>query len=179
MGSAIALPKLTDQQKKFVQLVASGMAQTSAARQAGYKFASVEGYQLMRNPKIAEAIRVEQGKYEHASNMSRKKVLDGLLEAVDIARTMAEPSSMVAAWREVAKICGYYAPEQKKIDISVSGAVTVAQIENLSDDELVKVILEGESQRLSDIDDPDDEVPALPAPQEDLGVDDGRDPDEA
>jgi phage terminase small subunit len=151
---------LTDKQKKFVEFVGGGLTQTAAARQAGFKFASVDGYKLMRTPKIIKALEKERTKYEHASMMTRKKVIDGLLEAVDIARTVSEPSSMVAGWREVARICGYFAPETKQINISVSGAVRVAQIEQMTDEELSKLILEGEAVRVDD-DNLDDDAQAL------------------
>jgi len=165
--------KPTEQCKRFIQNVALGMTQTQAARSAGYAFPTVEGHQLMKRPEVVAAIREEQGKYEHKANMSRKKVMDGLLEAVDIARTMSEPASMVAAWREVAKICGYYAPETKQINLSINGAVQVSQIENMSDEELVKAILEGESVRVEDDDtvSEDPQVALLPAPSDDDGSD--------
>ena len=42
--------------------------------------------------------------------MTRKKVMDMLLESYDMAKLMAEPASMVSAAREIEKMCGYYAP---------------------------------------------------------------------
>jgi Terminase small subunit len=151
MSSSVCLPKeLTNMQKEFVKNYCLGMQQTQAARSAGYKHPSVDGYQLMRQPKIQDGIRVERTKYEHAGNMTRKKVLDGLAEAIDIARTTSEPASMVAGWREVAKICGYYAPETKRLELSVAGSIHVSQLENMTDDELVKAIIEGQSIEVPD-----------------------------
>jgi len=170
---------LTDQQKRFVVAVGQGLSQTAAARHAGYKFASVEGYQLMRNPRVLVALEKERTKYEHASMMSRKKVIDGLVEAIDVARLQAEASSMVAGWREIARICGYFAPETKQINISVNGAIRVAEIEQMTDDELSKLIMDGESTRLDDDDDlPEEDLALLEAPNEFVDAPDTPYPDE-
>jgi hypothetical protein len=80
--------------------------------------------------------------------MTRQKVIDGLKEAIDIARTMSDPQTMVAAWREIARICGYYAPEVKKLELSVIGATHISQIQDMTDEELTKLILEGEFERV-------------------------------
>ena len=149
--------------RKFVANVCMGMTQTSAARNAGFRHPTVDASQLMRLPVIQDAIRLEYGKYEQKANMSRGKVMKGLLEAVDIARTMSEPASMVAAWREVAKICGYYAPEIKNVNISVNGAVHVSQLEDMSDEDLAKLVIEGTAIVVPD----EEELAALPAPYDD------------
>lgn len=162
---------LTDKRQSFVKNYVAGMSQTAAARTAGFKFPTVEACQLMKLPVIQEAIRVERNKYEMASNMTKRRVIDGLKEAIDIARTTSEPASMVGGWREIAKICGYYAPETRRVDITVSGAQQLSQIESMTDEELVKAIIEGQYTDVTD----EDAIPAIPIPQIE---DDGRDPEE-
>lgn len=141
---------LTEQQRAFVKNLSMGMLQGQAARNAGFKFPDVEAGRLLKNPKIIDAVNLEQSKFEKASDMSRKKVIDGLLEAIDVGRTMSDPTAMVAGWREIAKICGYNAPETKRIEFNVTGAVRLSEIEDLSDEDLMKLIIEGESVRLPD-----------------------------
>jgi hypothetical protein len=34
-----------------------------------------------------------------------------MLEAIDRARVRADPAAQIAAWREIGKMLGYYAPE--------------------------------------------------------------------
>lgn len=131
---------LTNKQRLFVDFVLRGMSQTLAAREAGYATPRVDGSQLMRNPKILEALRHLQYKYEKASNMTRKKVMDGMLEAIEMAKLQSEPAVMVAGWREIGRMCGYYAAEKKVIDINVTAKRAIDQMETLSDAELLKMI---------------------------------------
>jgi len=131
---------LNPQQRKFVDNIILGMLQSQAARNAGYKFPYKEARRLMRDEKVMAAIKEEQAKHEKVADISRKKVMDGLLETVQIAKDSQEPMAMVGAWREIARICGYYAPEKKQIDISVNGQVHISRLENMSDEELLKVI---------------------------------------
>jgi Terminase small subunit len=162
---------LTEQQKSFCYNIAVGMIQTQAARAAGYKFPDSSALVLLKQPAVIEQITKEQAKWEKTADMTRKKVIDGLQDAIQIARLQADAQAMVAGWREIARICGYYAPEQKKINITVSGAVQLSQIEDMSDEELAKLIIEGEATRLPDEDDAvSEEVLALTGPSE--GVED-------
>jgi phage terminase small subunit len=100
---------------------------------------------------VQAAIRFSYQKYAQASQMTRKKVMDGLLEAINIAKIQADAGVMVAGWREIGKMCGYYAPEVKKIELSVTTRRVVDQLEVLSDDDLLKIvdenaqIIEGEA----------------------------------
>lgn len=153
----------------FAYNMACGMIQTVAARAAGYAVPASTALVLMKKPAVIERIIAEQAKWEKSADMTRKKVIDGLQDAIEIARLQADAQAMVAGWREIARICGYYAPEQKKINITVSGAVQLSQIEDMSDEELAKVILEGEFKRLPDDDfdaDSEEAVPALIGPTE-------------
>ena len=35
-----------------------------------------------------------------------------------MAREQQDPAAMIAGWREIAKLCGYYAPERRRIEVS-------------------------------------------------------------
>ena len=81
----------------------------------------------------------EWAKAEKMSEMSKKKVMDGMLYAIDQAKLLADPSAQIAGWREVAKICGYYEPQKVKLEVSVSAKRMFSQFETLSDEELLKI----------------------------------------
>jgi phage terminase small subunit len=131
---------LTDKQRAFIDNVLRGMPQTLAARTAGYANAPVEGNRMMKNPKIREALQILHYKHEKASQMTRKKVMDGMLEAIDMARIQGESGVMVAGWREIGRMCGYYAAEKKVIDINITAKRAVDKLEMLSDAELLEMI---------------------------------------
>jgi len=72
--------------------------------------------------------------------MTRKKVMDGMLEAIEMAKLQAEPATMVNGWREIGRMCGYYAAERKILDINITAKRAVDQLEMLSDGELLEMI---------------------------------------
>jgi hypothetical protein len=82
------------------------------------------------------------------SELSKKDVMDMLKEAYDMAKLMAEPSSMVSAAREIGKMCGYYEP--KKVEVSVSAALQKKEsVARLTDAELFAAIEAGQMNLLS------------------------------
>jgi phage terminase small subunit len=143
MGRSVIIPDktysapLTAQQKKLATYVGRGMNWGQAALKAGYA-SEQTAYTLNKDPRVLALVAEEQKKHEAVVNMSREKVMNGFLEAVEIARLQAEPATMVKAWSEVARMCGYYAPETRKIDISISAKRLVDKFETMSDEELLK-----------------------------------------
>lgn len=134
---------LTDKQKLFVKFWAQGESIHTASSRAGYADCGTLAYRMVRMPNVLRLYEAEKAKYEAVADMSRKKVMDMLLESFDMAKLMAEPASMVSAAREIGKMCGYYAPVERKI--SITGNVIVDKMNKLSDAELLK-ILEGSAQ---------------------------------
>ena len=141
-GIAQANPdrNLSQKAKEFVRLWASGESILSASHRAGYSDNGIFCYRLAKDPAVLKLYNAEKLKYEEASHMTRKRVMDGLLEGIAMAKLMSEPASMIAGWREVGKMCGYYEPRKSKIEINVSGNVTVKQLEGLPDHELLKLV---------------------------------------
>lgn len=154
---------LTEKQLLFVRLWAQGETPRTASVLAGYSESSSNiAWKLTRDPAILKLYNAEKKLYEEAGKMTKKRVMDMLEEAYDCAKLVNEPSSMVAAAREIGKMCGYYEPE-KHIHIH-AGAKLVEKMQTLSDEELLEVMekegaLEGVFKRLVE------EPEALPAPQ--------------
>ncbi len=134
------LHSLTDKQKIFVDAMIRGQTQTGAARAAGYSKPHQGANTLMKLPKIREAITHLQSKYERASQMTRKKVMDGMLEAIQMAKVQSDPGVMVNGWREIGRMCGYYAAERKILDVNITAKRAVDKLETLSDAELLEMI---------------------------------------
>jgi len=119
--------------------VGQGMTWTAAARHAGYKSPGSLISVWNADPRMAAIVREEQRKNAEAAQMTRQKVMDGFLEAVSMAKLLSDPHALIKAWAEIAKMCGYYAPEVKKIDISIAAKRVASQMERLTDDELLKL----------------------------------------
>lgn len=138
---------LTEKQRAFAKHWASGMSVNGATVAAGFSANSVTmTYKLTRHPHILALYNEERRKCEEAANVTRQDVMDMLKESFEMAKMLAEPSTMVSAAREIGKMCGYYEPI--KVQISHGGTVAEQrkQMEAMSDEELLKMVAEGGHQ---------------------------------
>lgn len=140
---------LTDKQKLFVKFWAEGESIMSASTRAGYADGGTIAYRMVKMPNILALKSRYEAKYEADAQMTRKKVMDGLLEAIDMAKLLADPTAMISGWREVAKMCGYMEPVKHRVDVNVTGNITMDRINRLSDAELLKMIEQGAPVALS------------------------------
>lgn len=131
---------LTEMQMMFVRHWAAGESILSASARAGYADNGTYAYRLVKDPLVVEIYEREKRLYEASCQMTRKKVMDGFLEAADMARTLGDPTALTGAWREVGKMCGYYEPVRKRIDINVSGGVLIGKVERMDDATLMGII---------------------------------------
>lgn len=154
--------RLSPEEAVFVMNVATTyMTPTAAARIAWPHVTqpSVKANQAMKKPTVQVAIAHERAKYEAASDITRRKVIDGFKEAIDMARVQADPTAMIGGWREIAKVCGHYEPTKQELIITFRGERTLRQMEQMTDEQLLKLAhqeIQGEFT----------EVPALPAPED-------------
>lgn len=146
MAAAAMVPvdkPLTTQQRAFVKFWAEGDSIANAMHRAGYNDQPSYGYRMAKMPNILALYHEEKRLYEEACQMTRKKVMDMLLESYEMAKLMSEPATMVSAAREVGKMCGYYEPTKTQVNVTLNGQVNVAQLGRLSDEELLKIIEQG------------------------------------
>lgn len=136
---------LTDKQKLFVEHWAKGDSVIAASARAGYADGAQMAYRMIYMPNVLKLKAEYEAKYEAEAQMSRKRVMDGFLEAIEMAKLMAEPASMISGWREIAKMCGYMAPIEHKVKMDVSGNVTMQTLTAMSDAELLEMIEKGPS----------------------------------
>lgn len=136
---------LTEKQRQYVvNRVEHGMTQSAAARAAGYSLSSPAVItQLDTNPKIQMAMAKKRAEYAKASQMTRQKVIDGFSEAIAMAKQQGDPIVMVAGWREIGKMCGFYEPTKTKLEVTVNGQIALEKIQSLSDAELLALAEEG------------------------------------
>jgi phage terminase small subunit len=141
---------LSERERLFVDGVMRGMTQTAAARAAGYSDAKHEGSRLMRSPKIIKLVQELHAKYAEAAQVSRKQVLDGMLDAIQMAKMQGDTAVMVAGWREIGKMCGFYAAEKKEVSVNITAKRAIDKLETMTDQELLEMMekdsaaLEGE-----------------------------------
>lgn len=131
---------LTEKQRLFVKFWAEGETIKNASLKAGYNDGAAIAYRMVRMPNILALKAQLSARYEEESQMTRKKVMDMHLEAYEMSKLMAEPATMVAAAREIGKMCGYYAPVEHRVKVDVTGNIILDRMNSLSDAELLKVI---------------------------------------
>lgn len=140
---------LTEKQRAFAREYARGNSVPNAMARAGYSTADYSlGYRLIKMPNVLKIIDAERRAFEEENAMSRKKVMDMLLESYDMAKLSAEPASMVSAAREIGKLCGYYEPRKVQVDVNVQGSIAMGRLNALSDAELLKLIESGDAGTL-------------------------------
>lgn len=88
---------------------------------------------------LPKVVREEGAKNASTIKMTREQVMQGLMDAADMARLAGEPMAMVSAWKEIGRMCGYYAPDvtKKILEIGVSESAKKA-LTLLSDEDLYR-----------------------------------------
>ena len=101
---------LTDKAKLFVKFWAEGNSITTASMMAGYGDGAAYAYKLVHRIDVKQMYEAEKIRYAEAAQATKIDVMAGLKEAIDMAKLMSEPATMIAGWREIGKLCGYYEP---------------------------------------------------------------------
>lgn len=147
---------LTARQKRYVHfLVNANMSHSAAMEAAGFGASTRVSQWLQVHPAVQKAIAEAREECARVSQMTKKRVIDGFLEAIEMARLKADPMVMVAGWREVARMCGFYEPTRHKLDVSVDGHVVIQKLQQLDDAQLLALAdgrvdaLEGEFEVVS------------------------------
>lgn len=146
---------LTEKQVLTVKYWSEGDTLRNALIRAGYNESSTPTLTMTyrNDPAILKAYHAAVEKVEKAADFSRKKFMDGLQDAADLAKLLAEPSTMVAAYREMGKACGYYEPQKVSIDVNVKGNVLLQRLNSMSDEELLRIAgeaIEGQFEVVQD-----------------------------
>ena len=66
---------------------------------------------LKANAAVQDAVRQEQAKVAARIEIDRERVIAELQDAIDIARFRSDSMAMIAGWREIARLCGFYTPQ--------------------------------------------------------------------
>lgn len=134
---------LTEQQRMFVQLWAEGDSIPNAYQRAGYSIQDVSyAYRMTKMPNILKQYNLVKEEFRKAAQMTREEVMLGIKDAIDMAKLMSEPATMIAGFREIGKLCGYYEPKKVDINVNVNGSIAIERMNKMTDAELLKIIEE-------------------------------------
>lgn len=138
---------LTEKQDKFVSAILEGKDRAVAASLAGY--GANHAYNAEKTVAVQEALRAARDELSSAAQISRADVIDGIMEAINLARLAADPASMIKGWTEVGKMLGHYAPEVKRLEITDNQKRLASKFEAMTDEDLLKII-DGTAERVGD-----------------------------
>jgi phage terminase small subunit len=148
---------LTPQQRTFAEEYAKGFSQTQAATRAGYESPSSSGRDLLTNSKVQALISSLQQAHQEIAQFSREEFIEGMKEAIEMARLMSDPQTMIVGFRELGRACGFYEAQKIKVEHTVNGTVRLEQLNTMTDEQLLEILekpaLEGEAVRVEEDDD--------------------------
>lgn len=130
-SSNILLPA----QEVFVEGILNGLSQQAAAEAAG----RINGSQMASVPKIQEEIAKARAQISDATLLRRVDTVNGILDAIQMAKMISDPTAVIRGWVEIGKILGHYAPEVHEVHISMSQARIRDKLEALSDEDLLRL----------------------------------------
>ena len=131
---------LTTKQATFVDAMLTGKDRTEAARAAGYSQPIADGCKTSKSTAVQQALAAARSELSSAAQITRADIIDGFMEAINMAKLAADPASMIKGWSETAKVLGLYAPEVKKIEMSMNQKRLASKYEAMSDQELFDII---------------------------------------
>lgn len=149
-GRSVVLPDrqgLTKKQTEFLAFYVSCafLPLKEICRQAGVKPSQVAQWKL-KSPAFRRQLDIEYNRTQQAAGMDRKQVLQGILEAIEIAKDMRQPSSMISGWKEVGRMCGFYEPERREITLSVDKKAVMEELKSMSTSELLEYASKKEAE---------------------------------
>lgn len=133
-----------------------GMLPEEAAKYAGSKDNPTRYVQnVMENWWVKQQVKEIRDELEAKMEMSRTKVQDMVVKAYDMAEIQALPGDMIRACSELNKMLGYYAPEEKTLNVKSSQLAE--DLSTMDEEELLRLAgeeadaIEGEFEELDDI----------------------------
>lgn len=134
---------LTDKQRLFVKFWAAGETLPNAYAKAGFSPDGVSyAYRMVHMPNILALYNEEKRAYEAAADMTRKRVIDGLLDGIEMAKMVEEPSSVIQGWKTIGQLCGYFEPVKVRHEISIEGKIVIDRLNRMSDEDLFRIVEE-------------------------------------
>jgi len=136
---------MSPKQRFFAEQYVLDHCGAAAAVRAGYapRAARQTAYELLAKPEVRALVTEHEADAERILGLSRERVIAELKAAIELAREQGNPAAQIAGWREIAKMCGYYAPERRQIELRSGDGRLRAQYEAMSDGELIAIVSDG------------------------------------
>lgn len=143
---------LTDMQQKVVDAKLEGMTDSAALKKAGY---NTNNTAPARTEAVKQAIEEARNEIKSVTTLTRVDIIDGILDAIQMARTAADPGNMINGYDKLAKIIGAYEPERVKVELSKNSLMILKKMEAMTREELLAIadgnarVIDGEFVRVA------------------------------
>ena len=137
---------LSTKQQRFIDEYLVDCNGARAAVAAGYGLAGsrVAAHRLLTRANVRASIAALQVVDARRLEIGRQDVIDGLLEAVSLAKEQQDPAAMIRGWSELAKLMGFYAPQRHQVAVETrEQRAALGRFEDMTDAELLAVMTDG------------------------------------
>lgn len=93
----------------------------------------------MREEDVQRYLEEARAEITDISTLKRIDVLNIFMDAISMARVMADPAQMINGADKIAKMMGYYAPETLKLEVENNSKALTNKFRQLSDAELYEI----------------------------------------
>jgi len=114
-----------------------GMRTKEAAAFAGIEPATLRN--LLNDERVQSYIKQMQAAHAEALNVRRGDVIRGMLDAIDHAKLVNDPSTEIRGWEAIAKLQGYNAPEKHLHDLPDDTKRLLEAMQNMNDADVAKL----------------------------------------
>lgn len=121
----------------YAHAIVCGASKKDAAAAAGYHPSSMNNVQ--RQEEVQLLVNEARSNLREISTIKKLDVLDIMIEAIDMARTLADPAQMINGAREVGRMMGFYEPETIKIEHTLNSNVMASKFKQMTDEELFAI----------------------------------------
>lgn len=101
---------------------------------------SVPPPDLMQTDVWKNIVMREQAIWRQALNIDRRDIVDGMLEAINLAMAVEDAGAAVRGWSEIAKMCGLYQNTRTETAVSTDNTKALEHLHKLSDAELITLM---------------------------------------
>lgn len=114
----------------------------AAAERSGYskKTSRAIACELLTKPDVQAVLRERQAALADEIHITRQRVIQGILEGIEMARIDRIPAAMI---RGPARMLGYFAPEEKRVQLTAGQASIQHNMAVKTDAELLALIAAG------------------------------------
>lgn len=140
--------QITEAQSAFIEAKMEGMTDTAAGRAAG----AANGSGFSNSVTVREQLAAARRWLTDVTQIKRLDVVEGILRSIEMGEMMSDPAAVRQGWVEIGKILGHYAPEVKRIELSMAQGRLLAKFEGMSDQELMELaegnVIDGEATQV-------------------------------